>query len=81
METLSLTEPHGGTLPVPTTYAALIAVFFLTLGANAQAPSSPPSVSYIRAGHLYDPATGHYRDNVTLAVANAGETTRRRSGS
>jgi imidazolonepropionase-like amidohydrolase len=61
-----LTESHGGTSPVPTTYPALIAVFFLTVAAHAQSPS----VSYIRAGHLYDPATGHYRDNVTLAVAN-----------
>ena len=32
--------------------------------------SSPVSVSYIRAGHLFDPASGHYVENVTLVVAN-----------
>jgi imidazolonepropionase-like amidohydrolase len=32
--------------------------------------SSPVSVSYIRAGHLFDPASGRYIDNVTLVVAN-----------
>lgn len=32
--------------------------------------ASPVSVSYIRAGHLFDPASGHYVDNVTLVVAN-----------
>jgi imidazolonepropionase-like amidohydrolase len=32
--------------------------------------SSPVLVSYIRAGHLFDPASGRYVDNVTLVVAN-----------
>jgi imidazolonepropionase-like amidohydrolase len=32
--------------------------------------ASPVSMSYIRAGHLFDPASGRYADNVTLVVAN-----------
>ena len=37
---------------------------------NAIAQTSPASLSYIRAGHVFDPATGRYVDNVTLVVAN-----------
>jgi imidazolonepropionase-like amidohydrolase len=51
----------------------LFAVFVLALstvipGAAAAQQSAP--LSYIRAGHLFDPATGHYLDNVTLVIAN-----------
>ncbi len=55
---------------MPAAYVAPIAIFFLVFSANAQAPPSPSPTTYIHAGHLYDPATGHYRDHVTLVVAN-----------
>jgi imidazolonepropionase-like amidohydrolase len=58
-------------LPVPSILVAPIAVLFVFLsGANAQVPSTPTPLTYIHAGHLFDPATGRYRDNVTLVVAN-----------
>jgi len=37
---------------------------------GAIAQTSPAPLSYIRAGHVFDPATGRYVDNVTLVVAN-----------
>ena len=39
----------------------------LTLALSAQQPAAN---SYIRAGHLFDSASGHYLDNVTLVVVN-----------
>ena len=53
-----------------TIFAALIVVCSVfTSNAIAQT-SSPVPLSYIRAGHLFDPATGRYVDNATLVVAN-----------
>jgi imidazolonepropionase-like amidohydrolase len=49
--------------------ASIVILFALVSSAIAPTPPSP-SPSYIRAGHLFDPATGHYSDNVTLVVAN-----------
>ena len=40
---------------------------FAVCAASAQQPTP---TSYIRAGHLFDPATGRYSDNVTLVVAD-----------
>jgi imidazolonepropionase-like amidohydrolase len=55
---------------VRTIFAALIVVCSVfTSNAIAQT-SSPVPLSYIRAGHLFDPATGRYVDNATLVVAN-----------
>ncbi len=47
-------------------FAALL--FSLAIG-TAPAQQTAPT-SYIRAGHLFDSATGHYADNVTLVVVN-----------
>ncbi len=44
----------------------LLAVTQLT----GQAPPAAAPLTYIRAGHLLDPANGHYQDNVTLVIAN-----------
>ena len=49
------------------TICGLSAVVLFVFSATAQ---TPPPTTYIRAGHLFEPATGHYRDNVTLVVAN-----------
>ena len=56
---------------MPSILVAPLAVLFILLSsANAQVPSVPTPLTYIHAGHLFDPATGRYRDNVTLVVAN-----------
>jgi imidazolonepropionase-like amidohydrolase len=47
--------------------SALLLPMFALGPATAQQPAP---ATYIRAGHLFDPATGHYADNVTLVVAN-----------
>jgi imidazolonepropionase-like amidohydrolase len=53
------------------TILAALAIVCSVCASNAIAQtSSPVSVSYIRAGHLFDPASGRYVDNVTLVVAN-----------
>lgn len=41
--------------------------FFVVSAAPAQQPAP---ATYIRAGHLFDSASGHYQDNVTLVIAN-----------
>ena len=51
----------------------LAVVIFPVLLAGAIAQTSQPSPSpltYIRAGHLFDPASGQYVDNATLVIAN-----------
>lgn len=53
-----------------TIFAALTIVCSVYASNAIAQTSSPVSVSYIRAGHLFDPATGHYVDNATLVVAN-----------
>jgi imidazolonepropionase-like amidohydrolase len=55
---------------VRTILAALTIVCSLCAWNAIAQTSSPVSISYIRAGHLFDPASGHYVDNVTLVVAN-----------
>jgi len=53
------------------TLLAALTIVCSVYASNAIAQnSSPVSLSYIRAGHLFDPASGHYVDNVTLVVAN-----------
>jgi len=47
--------------------SALVLSIFTPGPAPAQQPAP---ASYIRAGHLFDSASGHYLDNVTLVVAN-----------
>jgi imidazolonepropionase-like amidohydrolase len=55
---------------VRTIFAALtIVCSVFALNARAQT-SSAASTSYIRAGHLFDSASGRYVDNVTLVVQN-----------
>ena len=52
-----------------TIFAALFVVCSaFASNAIAQTPS-PASVSYIRVGHLFDPASGRYVDNATLVVS------------
>jgi imidazolonepropionase-like amidohydrolase len=53
---------------VRTIFAALTIVCSVYASNAIAQTSSPISVSYIRAGHLFDPATGHYVDNATLVV-------------
>jgi imidazolonepropionase-like amidohydrolase len=55
---------------VRTIFAALTVVCSVFASNAIAQTSSPASVSYIRAGHLFDPASGRYVDNVTLVVAN-----------
>ena len=53
-----------------TIFAALfVACSVFASDAIAQT-SSPAAVSYIRVGHLFDPASGRYVDNATLVIAN-----------
>src|ERR1700677_915927 len=60
-----------GNSPVRTVFPSSTAILFvLVFSAIAQTPSSPALPTYIRAGHLFEPTTGHYLDNVTLVVAN-----------
>jgi imidazolonepropionase-like amidohydrolase len=51
------------------TVAAFVLSTFFPGVAQAQRPASI-AYSYIRAGHLFDSASGHYLDNVTLVIAN-----------
>jgi imidazolonepropionase-like amidohydrolase len=46
--------------------SAIILSAFLSIAPAQQ----PAPTSYIRAGHLFDSASGHYLDNVTLVIAN-----------
>jgi imidazolonepropionase-like amidohydrolase len=55
---------------VRTIFAALIVVCSVFASNAIAQTSSPVPLSYIRAGHLFDPATGRYVDNATLVVAN-----------
>jgi imidazolonepropionase-like amidohydrolase len=55
---------------VRTILAALTIVCSIYASNAIAQNSSPVSMSYIRAGHLFDPASGRYVDNVTLVVAN-----------
>jgi imidazolonepropionase-like amidohydrolase len=47
---------------------ACLALAAFALSFAAQKPA--PKLTYIRAGHLFDSATGKYQDNVTLVVSN-----------
>ena len=48
-----------------------LAVFaFGASSASIAQPAPAPHVTYIRAGHLLDPASGTYSENVTLVVAD-----------
>src|ERR1700729_1459435 len=49
---------------------ALSALLFPILTLGTAPAQQPAPITYIRAGHLFDSATGHYLDNVTLVVAN-----------
>ena len=49
---------------------ALSAIVLSTLALGTAPAQQAALPSYIRAGHLFDSATGHYLDNVTLVVAN-----------
>jgi imidazolonepropionase-like amidohydrolase len=51
-------------------FAALTIVCSVFASSAIAQTSSTASVSYIRAGHLFDPASGRYIDNATLVVAN-----------
>ena len=53
-----------------TIFAALIVVCSVFASNAIAQTSSPVSLSYIRVGHLFDPASGRYIDNATLVVAN-----------
>jgi imidazolonepropionase-like amidohydrolase len=55
---------------VRTIFAALIVVCSVFASNAIAQTSSPVSLSYIRVGHLFDPASGRYIDNATLVVAN-----------
>jgi imidazolonepropionase-like amidohydrolase len=46
------------------------AVILSSLAVSAAPTQQPASTTYIRAGHLFDSASGHYLDAVTLVVAN-----------
>ena len=52
------------------TILATVTVASLMFISGAIAQTSPAPLSYIRAGHVFDPAIGRYVDNVTLVVAN-----------
>jgi imidazolonepropionase-like amidohydrolase len=53
------------------TILAALTIVSSVYASNAIAQnSSPVALSYVRAGHLFDPASGRYVDNVTLVVAN-----------
>ena len=49
---------------------ATVTIASLIFISSTLAQTSPASLSYIRAGHVFDPASGRYSDNVTLVVAN-----------
>jgi imidazolonepropionase-like amidohydrolase len=50
--------------------ASTLVLLLLVCGFRAETASPAAPLTYIRAGHLLDPASGHYLDNVTLVVAN-----------
>ena len=51
--------------------ASTIVLSALVSSVSAQTPPPPPiALTYIRAGHLFDPASGRYLDHATLVVAN-----------
>jgi imidazolonepropionase-like amidohydrolase len=53
------------------TFLAALTIVCSVFASNAIAQtSSTVPASYIRAGHLFDPASGRYADNVTLVIAN-----------
>ena len=49
---------------------AATAVVLSTLALGTAPAQQPAATTYIRAGHLFDSSSGHYLDNVTLAIAN-----------
>jgi imidazolonepropionase-like amidohydrolase len=50
---------------------SILAVSALLLSTLGNAPAQQPApTSYVRAGHLFDPASGRYSDDVTLVVAD-----------
>jgi imidazolonepropionase-like amidohydrolase len=49
---------------------AVSALLLSTLTLNIAPAQQPEPTSYIRAGHLFDPSSGRYSDNVTLVVAS-----------
>jgi imidazolonepropionase-like amidohydrolase len=53
-----------------TIFAALFVVCSAFASNAIALAQSPASVSYIRVGHLFDPASGRYVDNATLVVAD-----------
>ncbi len=55
---------------IPLRLAALLLAPLAPVAAQSVKTSPSPVITYIRAGHLFDSATGTYRDNVTLVVAN-----------
>ncbi|GAC1422153.1 MAG: amidohydrolase family protein [Acidobacteriaceae bacterium] len=57
---------NEGNLLVRLAFAIYAALCLLAPQLPAQAPAD---VSYIRAGHLFDPVSGRYQDNVTLVVS------------
>jgi imidazolonepropionase-like amidohydrolase len=48
----------------------LTALLFSILALGTAPAQQPAPATYIRAGHLFDPSSGRYADNVTLVVAN-----------
>ena len=59
-------------MPAPAAARAFGAVLSFTVSviAAAQHPPAPAdAVTYVSAGHLFDTATGHFRDNVVLVLA------------
>ncbi len=54
------------------TIGATSALLLLTLAPSAipAQQQAAPTTTYIRAGHLFDAASGHYQDNVTLVITN-----------
>jgi imidazolonepropionase-like amidohydrolase len=50
--------------------AILSTLTFWALTLRSAPAQQPAPNSYIRAGHLFDSASGHYQDNVTIVVAN-----------
>jgi imidazolonepropionase-like amidohydrolase len=68
---LTPSDRKEGNSTVRTVFSASTFAFFvLVFSACAQTPQSPAVPTYIRAGHLFEPTTGRYLDNVTLVVAN-----------
>ncbi|MDP9049353.1 MAG: amidohydrolase family protein [Acidobacteriota bacterium] len=49
---------------------AVPVILLSTLITGIAPAQQPPVTSYIRAGHLFDPTTGQYADNITLVIAN-----------